>query len=121
MSQNQEIALEGLIGEFENDKVYKKIRRIAWEEVNTTLSKGKDLLKLAVSSVIESIIKDPDRYNFLVSSVYNGGQYATSHPYVNACRTIILDEAEKLFKLMVQDLTSRIINETALTIHPQTQ
>jgi hypothetical protein len=30
-----------------------------------------------------------------------------------------LDEAQKIFELMVRDLTGRIINEAALTIHPQ--
>jgi hypothetical protein len=100
---------------------YKKIRQIVEEEVTNSLSKRRDFLKLAVSSVIESIIKDPDRYSFLVgNSMYNGVQHAASQPYIDVYRALILSEAEKVFELMVQDLTSRIINEAALTIHPQT-
>ena len=61
------------------------------------------------------------QYNFLASSnTYNGGQHASSHPYVDVYKTLILDEAQKIFELMVRDLTGRIINEAALTIHPQT-
>ena len=63
--------------------------------------------------VIESIIRDPDKYSFLVSSSqYYSGQYAASHPYTDVYRTLILDEAQKVFELMVRDLTHRIINET---------
>ena len=97
------------------------VRQIAENEVNNLLSKRSELLKLAVASVVESIIRDPDKYNFLASSnTYNGGQHASSHPYVDVYKTLILDEAQKIFELMVRDLTNRIINEAALTIHPQT-
>jgi two-component system, OmpR family, sensor histidine kinase VicK len=34
-------------------------------------------------------------------------------------RTLILDEAQKVFELMERDLTNKIINEAALTIHPK--
>src|SRR5215207_1100069 len=61
---------------------YEKVRQIVEEEITNILSKRRDLLKLAVASVIESIIRDPGKYNFLVSSsIYNGGQCAASQPY----------------------------------------
>lgn len=104
-----------------NGGQYKKVRQIVEEEVTNILSKSRDLLELAISSLIESIIKDPDKYSFLVSSsVYNGGQYSSSHPYIDVHRSLILDEAQKVFELMVRELTNRIINEAALTINPQT-
>ena len=99
---------------------YEKVRQNVEKEVTSLLSKSKDLLKLAVSSVIESIIRDPNKYSFLVSSsVYSSGQHASSHPYIDIYRTLILDEVQKIFELMVRDLTNRIINEAALTIHPK--
>jgi hypothetical protein len=55
---------------------YEKLRKIAEEEVTNSLSKRRDLLNLAVSSIIESIINDPGKYSFLVSSIYNSGQHA---------------------------------------------
>jgi hypothetical protein len=98
---------------------YEKVRQIAKEEVNNSLSSGRDLLKLAVASVLESLRQDPDKYNLLISSnQYNGRQYATSHPFIDGYRNLILDESQKLFELMTSSLTNRIINETALTIHP---
>jgi hypothetical protein len=108
--QKKKIGLQILM----NSGRYEKIRKIVDEEVTNILSKRRDLLKLAVASIMESLIRNPDKYNFLVSSsVYNGGQHATSQPYIDVYRTLILDEAQKVFELMVQDLTSRIINVTA--------
>jgi hypothetical protein len=113
--QKEKTKLSTLIAKFENCNEYKKIRQAAEEEVTNSLSKRKDLLKFAASSVIESITKDPTKYNFLINSIiYNGGQ-----PYIDMYRALILDEAQKIFELMVRDLTGRIINEAALTIHPQ--
>jgi adenine-specific DNA methylase len=114
--QKKKIRLEILISTGQ----YEKVRQIV-EEVTNSLSKRKDLLKLAISSVIESIIRNPDKYSFLVSSsVYNGGQHAASQSYIDVYRTLILDDAEKLLEIMVQDLTSNIINQAAWTVHPQT-
>jgi DNA repair exonuclease SbcCD ATPase subunit len=115
--RKEKTKLSTLIAQFENCNEYKRIRQIAEEEVTNSLSKRRDLLKLATTSVIESVTRDPDKYNFLVSS---GGQYTSSQPYIYAYRALILDEAQKIFELMVRDLTGRIINEAALTIHPQT-
>jgi DNA repair ATPase RecN len=114
---NEKTKLSALIAKFENSKEYKRIRLAVKDEVANSLSKRKDLLQLATISVIESVTRDPDKYNFLVSS---GGQYTSSQPYIYAYRALILDEAQKIFELMVRDLTGRIINEAALTIHPQT-
>ena len=74
---------------------YKKVRQIAEEEVTISLSKRRDLLKLAVSSIIESIIRDPGKYSFLISSICNGEQHASLHPYIDVYRTLILDEAQR--------------------------
>jgi hypothetical protein len=100
---------------------YEKVSQIAEKEANNALSKRRDLLKLAVVSVLESIRQDPDKYNFLINSnQYYVGQYAASHPHIDAYRSLIVDEAQRLFELMARDLTSRIINEPTLTIHPKT-
>lgn len=110
--QKEKIRLEIL-----NSGRYEKAREIAENEVNNSLSKRRDVLKLAVASVLESIIQNPDKYNFLLNSnQYNGGQYGASHPYIDAYRSLILDEAHKLFELMARDLTSGIVNKPTLTI-----
>ena len=97
---------------------YEKVRQNVEKEVTSLLSKSKDLLKLAVSSVIESIRRDSTKYNFLINSnQYQDGQHMA---FIDVYRALILDEAQRIFEVMAKDLTSRIINETALTIHPQT-
>jgi hypothetical protein len=108
--QKQKIRLEIL----RNNGRYEKVIQIAENEVTNSLSKRRDLLKLAVASVLESVSQSPDKYNFLIDSNQRyGGQYA---PYIDAYRTLILDEAQKLFELMVRNLTRKIVNEPTLTI-----
>ena len=69
---------------------YEKVRQTVEGEVSKILSERRDLLKLAVSSVVQSIIRDPGKYNFLVSSnIYNGAQHAASHPYIEVYRAFI--------------------------------
>ncbi|HET6715920.1 MAG TPA: hypothetical protein VFG90_02230 [Nitrososphaeraceae archaeon] len=111
--QKEKIRLEILM----NNGQYEKVRQIAEKEVNNSLAKRRDLLNLAVVSVLESIRQDPDKYNFLInSSKYYGGQYSTSHLYIDAYRIMILDESQKLFELMARNSTSEIVNQPTLTI-----
>ncbi|MGB7632939.1 MAG: hypothetical protein WBL68_04390 [Nitrososphaeraceae archaeon] len=71
----------------------------------------------AISSVFESIIRDTDKFSFLVSNrFYNGGRYVASQPYIGAYRALILGEAQKIFELMVRDLTSTIVGDAASII-----
>jgi hypothetical protein len=85
-------------------------------EVNNSLSKRRDVLKLAVASVLESIRQDPNKYNYLINSNQHHGAVA-SDPHIDAYRTMILHEAQMLFDLIVRNLTSGIVNEPTLTIH----
>ena len=50
--QGEKTRLETLLKEFGNSNGYKRIRQIAEEEVTNSLSKRKDLLQLATTSVI---------------------------------------------------------------------
>jgi hypothetical protein len=111
--QKKKIRLEILI----SNGQYEKVRQIVKKEVGISLSERRDLLKLAVVSVLESIRQDPDKNKFLINSnQYYLGPYAISHPYIDAYRTMILDESHKLFELMARNLTSEIVNEPTLTI-----
>lgn len=65
--QGEKTRLETLLKEFGNSNGYKRIRQIAEEEVTNSLSKRKDLLQLATTSVIESVTRDPDKYNIVRS------------------------------------------------------
>jgi hypothetical protein len=109
----KKMALEILM----NNGQYEKVKQVAEKEVNNSLLPRRDLLKLAVVSVLESIRQNPDKYNFLInSSQYYGGQYAVSRPFIDGYGNLILDESQKLFELMARNLTSEIVNKPTLTI-----
>jgi uncharacterized protein YlzI (FlbEa/FlbD family) len=113
--QKEKTGLENLL----NNGRYQKVRQVAEKEVNNSLSKQRDLLKLAVASILESIRQNPDKFIFLINTnQYYGGQYAASQSYIDAYRNLILDEAQKLFELIARDLISGIVNEPTLTIPP---
>jgi preprotein translocase subunit SecA len=114
--RRKKIGLDSLIRKFEDDKVYRQIRRIAQEEVNNTLSKSRDLLTLAISSIIESIMKDPTKYNFLINSnQYNNDKWSASHRnFIDMYRSLILNDSQALFKFMEKELTDNIIESTIL-------
>jgi hypothetical protein len=118
--REKKMVLESLIRESENNKVYTKIRRFAQEEVNNTLSKSKNLITLAVSSVIESIMNDPARYNFLINSnQYNDDKGSESHHNsIDTYRSLILDDSQALFDVMEKELTDNIIEKTILKTVP---
>jgi uncharacterized protein (UPF0147 family) len=114
--REKKMAFESLIREFKNNKVYKKIRRIAEEEVNNRLSKNKELLTIAISSVLESISKDPTKYNFLV----NSNQWHTLHSnFIDKYRSLILDDSQTLFEIMTRELTNKILENSILKHGPQ--
>jgi hypothetical protein len=99
--------LETIVKIFRNSNEYKKIKQAAEEAVVNSLSNRKDLLKLAVSCVTETLRKDPDKFYFLVKN----DQYVS--PQLNFSgiyRALILEDAEKLFELMVRDLISKVIS-----------
>jgi hypothetical protein len=111
--QKEKIRLGILI----NSGRYGKVSQTVEKEVNNSLTKSRDLLKLAVVCVIESIRQNPDKYNFLINSnQYYLEPYAVSNPYIDAYRTMILVESHKLFELMERNLKSEIVNEPTLTI-----
>ena len=65
--QQKRMKLEALVRQFENNNPeYVKIRKTAEEKVSNTLSNGKDLLKLALSSLTESLREDPEKYSSLI-------------------------------------------------------
>jgi hypothetical protein len=118
--QKEKTRLETLVKIFENSSEYKKIRQTAEEEVTYSLSKRKDLLKLAVSCVIEAILRDPVNFNLLInSSQYGDGQQKASQAFIDLCRVLVLNEAQKLFEVMARELTNNVIKGATLTISHQ--
>jgi DNA repair ATPase RecN len=109
--RKERTGLETLVKKFENSNEYKKIRQATEEEVTKALSNQKGLLRLAVSCVTEAMIRNPEKYDFFVKNgQYCSGHYAASQPnFTDVYRALILEDAEKLLEVMVNNLTSRII------------
>jgi uncharacterized protein (UPF0147 family) len=77
--QQKRMKQEALVRQFENDnETYNNIRKAAEEKVADTLANRKELLRLAIFCVIESIRKDPDRYGHLI--YFNDDNNAFSVP-----------------------------------------
>ena len=107
---------------------YLKIKTTVEQEVTRILLDGKGLLNLAFYSLMESMRKDPDKYSSLIynnsaSSItgygivpYDGTyvygyqlQYPSYGSFFEAYKTMLLDDAEKLYKTLVTKWVNRII------------
>jgi chromosome segregation ATPase len=65
--QQKRMKQEALVRQFENNnEEYNKVRKTAEEKVRSILSNKKELLRLAVFCVMETIRKDPDKYGPLI-------------------------------------------------------
>jgi hypothetical protein len=128
--QQQRMKLESLVRQFENNNPeYVKIRKTAEEKVSNTLLKGKDLLKLALFSLTESMMKDPDRYISLIYHDtpidYSNNQYPYSsgfymygqrqYPSREDYMAMLVEETDKLFNELVKELVDEIISEPAVS------
>ncbi len=94
---------ENLARNFENNnEEYLKMKKFVEEKIRSILSAGKPLLEHAVLSVIESIKRDPEKYSPLIdskivnSASHNYEQYH-SNEYDEACKTILIQEADKVY------------------------
>jgi hypothetical protein len=65
---NEKARLEAIITEFKsnNEEYLNKIKQTAYEELETVLTKGKLLLKVATLSVIESLRSNSELCNFVL-------------------------------------------------------
>ena len=108
--------LETAISRFKNNnKEYlNKIKKtVEEEEVNKLLTNGKLLLQFAVASVIEAIRRNPDKYNNLLvsntsSTLTPAQDLLLSH--IEDYRDILLDEANRLYDMLLKHLTNTIMD-----------
>ena len=111
-----------------NNEEYLKIKKTVEQEVTRILLDGKGLLNLTFYPLMESMRKDPDKYRALIyynsaSSItgysigpYDGAyvyryqlQYPSYDAYFEAYKTMLLDDAERLYKTLVTEWVNRII------------
>jgi hypothetical protein len=122
--RQKRMKLEAVVRHFENNnEEFLKIGRIVEDRVHSTLSHSKGLLKYALLSLVESMKKDPAKYNSLIyndihsstsTTVYGSQyyaafdthgqqqQYPSSEYYSEACIEMLVDEAEKVFNKLTK-------------------
>ena len=108
----QNIRLNALLRQFKNsDEEYLKIRYAAKQAVESVLSDRRQLLKLALLSLIESLRADPIKFNFLVHGMpspltmskstiidhagSNRQSTMSNHPHPIMTRTVMLKLSRK--------------------------
>jgi hypothetical protein len=129
--------LNALLRQFKNNnEEYIKIRYVAKQTVRSTLSNSRQLLKIVLLSLIESIRTDPSNFNFLVHGMppllmmskstiidYAGtsGNYHikssssdyNQNNYNETLIEVIVNETASLYEKMVKDFTNQTMTNAA--------
>ncbi len=128
---NEKVRLKALVTRFKsnNEEYLDKIKQVAYEEVKSVLNDGKLLLKFSTLSVIESLRRNSEIYNFVIHDNSNNTaiSYAPSYPslmlsgqqrqrqqsFNDSYTALILEEAEKLYNKLTTELTNTVIAAAA--------
>ena len=83
------------------------------EEVRSVLTDGKVLLQFALASIIETLRRNPDKYNNLLictssssSTAIISTQQSSSPHYDEEYNAMILEVADKLYNTLLKQLVS---------------
>ncbi|HKG89260.1 MAG TPA: hypothetical protein VKA95_13115, partial [Nitrososphaeraceae archaeon] len=124
--------LKRLVKRFkENNEEYQKIKKTVMQQVTSNLFDVKGLLRLSLSSLMESMRRDPQKYSNLIyynrsSSVSNIDQHYNEYyihrqqPYPSydyffeEYKSTLLEDTEKLYTKSVKEWTEQIITEYSI-------
>ena len=125
--------LQALVRQVENNNEYLKIKQTVKQEVECILTDRRQLLKLALLSLTDSMKNDPDKYSRLIyhntpstinfnSQYYDAASYGQqqqqqqypSHAYTD----MLLEEAEKLYNKLAKELGDEIMSDYACRMSP---
>jgi chromosome segregation ATPase len=124
--QQQAAKMEAFVNNYKNnDQEYIKLKKSIEDKVHESLSDKKRFLELAVFSVIESRRTSPDKYSSLVyhnnensskdNSSHSTRQILPPPPYdsyiIEHYKSTLLEESEKLYNDLVNQLVCEVINE----------
>jgi hypothetical protein len=119
--QQQTQRQEAIVKHFENNnEEYIKIAKTVKDTVHYCLPNVRTLLDIALMSLIESLGEDPSKYNSLVQSLQpDKGNANTQQPAQgyddDHCKTMLLNQSEKLYSILVELLEREIINSYSYT------
>ena len=116
---NKDISrLETVISRFKsNNEEYLKIKNTVEEEISRFLKDGKVLLQFALASIIESIRRNPDKYNdHLVGNASLSSTMAANQSLLSNIedyKDMILDESKMLYDSLLHHFTNSIMDNAA--------
>ena len=129
--QQHRAKLEAFVYNYKNnDKDYIKVIKSIENKIHDSVSEKKPFLKLAIFSLIHSMRNNPDKYASLIyhnNHNQSKGDFNLSDtkwsrdvtlpppPYdeyiIEDCKTIVLEESEKLYNILTDQLLCDVINE----------
>jgi transposase len=132
--ESKKIRLKRLVKRFkDNNEEYLKIKKTVIQQVTSILFDVKGLLRLSLSSLMESMRTDPQKYSTLIyynrsSAARDIDQRNTGYYYVHGqkqpypsydyflevYKSTLLDDTEKLYTKSVEELTEQIITEFSI-------
>jgi hypothetical protein len=116
---NSEISrLDTLVSRFKNNnEEYLKIQQTAKNKVTTVLRDNKQILQFALAAVIGALRRNPHKYNNLLayntSSTAVPGQQLPLSSATEGYNGMILDEAKRLYDILLKHLTKSIVDNAA--------
>jgi transposase len=127
---NEKAMLEALVTGFKNNNEdYLKIKQTAEEKVKDVLTNSKLILEFATLSVIVSLRRNPELYNFIsystsvvtASTTYGSNSYLPlmsgrqhqQQSFNDSYTALILEESEKLYNTLKTELTNSVITTAA--------
>ena len=134
----QSMRLDALLRQFKNsNEDYNKIRYTAEQAVRSVLSNGRQLLKIALLSLIESLRANPIKFDFLIHGMlstvvmskstimdYTGSSssnyytnpfsyYSNQNSYYETLAKLLVKEATILYEKMIKEFTDETMNNAA--------
>jgi transposase len=116
--QKKRLKAEALVRQFEDsDKGYHKIRNVVKEKVNSVLSDGMIVIKLAVYCVLQSIKMNSEQYVLLTYDSFAPSNYDLSfYPdHINdltlASESMLVNNAAKVYDTLAKNLVEEILNK----------
>ena len=112
----QNMILSSLLGQFKNNNE-EYIRYAAKQAVRSILSDSRQLLKLALLSLIKSLRADPIKFNFLIhdmqSPLVESNCYPGQSRYTEILIEVIVNQAATLYEKMMKDFANQTITTAA--------
>ena len=139
--QQQREKLEAFAYNYKNnDEDYTKVLKSIENKIHDSLSDKKPFLKLAIFSLVHSMRNNPDKYTSLIyhnndnqskddfnlsdTSRSRNVILTTPPPYdeyiIEDCKTVVLEEAEKLYNILTNQLLCDAINENGAKQYAET-